>query len=58
MVITEGVDYFDQTALDKLKKLNTEDEQKCKVRIFTYLLETLEADAEVMLKIACDHMGE
>ncbi|GJQ65543.1 hypothetical protein Trydic_g7644 [Trypoxylus dichotomus] len=57
MVIAEGLDYFDQAAFEKLKILNTEDEHGCKVRIFTYLLETKESDAEVMLKIACDHMG-
>ncbi|KAI4463039.1 voltage-dependent calcium channel subunit alpha-2/delta-related [Holotrichia oblita] len=57
MVIAEGLDYFDQDLLKKLQELNTEDERGCRVRIFTYLLETEEFDAKVMLDIACFHMG-
>ncbi|KAK9744952.1 Cache domain [Popillia japonica] len=57
MVIAEGLDYFNQDLLNKLQKLNTEDERGCRVRIFTYLLETEESDAKVMLDIACYHMG-
>ncbi|KRT79468.1 VWA domain-containing protein, partial [Oryctes borbonicus] len=57
MVIAEGLDYFDEETFMRLKRLNTEDERKCRVRIFTYQLETVESDAEVMLRIACEHMG-
>ncbi|KAK9743945.1 hypothetical protein QE152_g8174 [Popillia japonica] len=57
MVIAEGLDYFNQDLSNKLQKLNTEDERGCRVRIFTYLLETEESDAKVMLDVACYHMG-
>nr|XP_022903680.1 voltage-dependent calcium channel subunit alpha-2/delta-3-like isoform X2 [Onthophagus taurus] len=57
MVITEGLDYYDESSHEKLAKLNTPDELGCKIRIFTFQLGTDESDAQTMQKIACDNLG-
>lgn len=51
MMITEQLDYDYHP--DILRKLNKDED----VRIFTYLLSTIQRDRIVMEDIACENMG-